>query len=75
LRGGLFGKLQKLPISFFDTHTHGDIMSRLTNDIEEISSTVSQSMVQLMSGAIMLAGSVVMMLLLSPILTLASVIT
>lgn len=75
LRSGLFWKLQKLPISFFDTHTHGEIMSRLTNDIEEISSTVSQSMVQLMSGAIMLAGSVVMMLLLSPILTLASVIT
>lgn len=75
LRETLFTKLQKLPISFFDTNTHGDIMSRLSNDIENVSSTVSQSTIQLMSGMITIAGSLVMMLVLSPLLTLASIIT
>lgn len=75
LRETLFAKLQKLPISFFDTNTHGDIMSRLSNDIENVSSTVSQSTIQLMSGMITIIGSLVMMLVLSPLLTLASIIT
>lgn len=75
LRETLFAKLQKLPVAFFDTHTHGDIMSRLTNDIENVSTTVSQSTIQLMSGIITIAGSFIMMLILSPLLTLASVIT
>lgn len=75
LREVLFGKLQKLPVSFFDTHIHGDIMSRLTNDIDNVSSTISQSTTQLMSGLIMILGSLGMMIYLSPILTLASLIT
>lgn len=75
LRSSLFSKLQKLPTSFFDTHAHGDIMSRLSNDIENVSSTISQSTIQLMSGAIAIVGSLIMMLVLSPILTLASIIT
>lgn len=75
LRRTLFQKLQKLPVSFFDTHTHGEIMSRLSNDIDNVSSTLSQSSIQLMSGVITIAGSLVMMLILSPLLTLASLIT
>lgn len=75
LRSTLFGKLQKLPVAFFDTHTHGEVMSRLSNDIDNVSSTISQSTVQLMSGAITISGSFVMMLVLSPLLTAASVIT
>jgi ATP-binding cassette subfamily B protein len=75
LRSHLFQKLQKLPVAFFDTRTHGDLMSRLSNDIDNVSSTVSQSTTQLMSGAITLLGSLVMMLVLSPILTVASLIT
>ncbi|ERK28828.1 ABC transporter ATP-binding protein [Clostridium intestinale] len=75
LRVNLFSKLHKLPISFFDTHSHGEVMSRLTNDIENVSSTVSSSTTQLMSGVITIAGSFIMMLILSPILTLASLIT
>ncbi|WP_374119081.1 ABC transporter ATP-binding protein [Clostridium sp. OS1-26] len=75
LRNSLSTKLQNLPISFFDTHTHGDIMSRLSNDIENVSSTISQSTTQLMSGLITLAGSFIMMIILSPLLTLASIIT
>lgn len=75
LRVNLFSKLHKLPISFFDTHSHGEVMSRLTNDIENVSSTVSSSTTQLMSGVITISGSFIMMLILSPILTLASLIT
>ena len=74
LRRTLFKKLQNLPISFFDTHTHGDIMSRLSNDIDNVSTTISQSTSQLMSGIITIIGSLTMMLILSPVLTLASII-
>jgi ATP-binding cassette, subfamily B, multidrug efflux pump len=75
LRGALFQKLQKLPVSFFDSRTHGELMSRLSNDIDNVSNTISQSTTQLMSGVIVIAGSLVMMLVLSPILTLASLVT
>ncbi|HBF38276.1 MAG TPA: multidrug ABC transporter ATP-binding protein [Firmicutes bacterium] len=75
LRRTLFAKLQKLPISFFDTRTHGDLMSRLSNDIDNISTTISQSTTQLMSAALMIVGSLTMMLILSPLLTLASLVT
>ncbi|GEC90361.1 ABC transporter ATP-binding protein [Brevibacillus brevis] len=75
LRQALFDKLQKLPIAYFDARTHGELMSRLTNDIDNVSSSISQSTTQLMSGGIVLLGSLVMMLVLSPILTLACLIT
>jgi ATP-binding cassette subfamily B protein len=75
LRRTLFAKLHRLPVSFFDTHSHGDLMSRLANDIDNISVTISQSTTQLMSTVINLAGSLTMMLILSPKLTLASLIT
>jgi len=75
LRRNLFEKLQKLPVSFFDARTHGELMSRLTNDIDNVSSTISQSTTQLMSGVIVISGAFVMMLILSPILTVASLIT
>ncbi|WP_227874436.1 ABC transporter ATP-binding protein [Tumebacillus algifaecis] len=75
LRGALFAKLQKLPVSFFDTRTHGELMSRLSNDIENVSNTISQSTTQLMSGSILILGTLVMMIVLSPILTLATLIT
>jgi len=75
LRGELFAKLQKLPVKFFDTRTHGELMSRLSNDIDNVSNTISQSTIQLMSGSIVIVGTFVMMLVLSPVLTLASLIT
>lgn len=75
LRDTLFKKLQKLPVSFFDKRTHGELMSRLSNDIDNVSSTISQSTTQLMSGVIVISGSFIMMLVLSPILTVASLIT
>lgn len=75
LRRTLFSKLQRLPVSFFDLHTHGELMSRLSNDIENISGTISQATTQLLVSVIMVSGSLIMMLILSPLLTLASVIT
>lgn len=75
MRNNLFLKLQKLPVMFFDTNSNGDIMSRLSNDIDNVSTTISQSSIQLMSGVITLIGSLIMMIILSPILTAASLIT
>ncbi|MCD2347129.1 ABC transporter ATP-binding protein [Clostridium guangxiense] len=75
MRDNLFFKLQKLPVMFFDTNSHGDIMSRLSNDIDNVSTTISQSAIQLMSGVITIVGSLIMMIILSPILTFASLIT
>ncbi|SET00280.1 ATP-binding cassette, subfamily B, partial [Anaerobranca gottschalkii DSM 13577] len=75
LRKSLFSKLQKLPLVYFDKHTHGEIMSRLSNDIDNISTTVAQSAIQLMSSILTISGSFVMMIILSPLLTLASIVT
>ena len=75
LRRTLFEKLQKLPLAFFDSRPHGEVMSRLTNDIDNVSNSLSQSITQLMSGSIVIIGSIVMMFVLSPLLTLASLIT
>lgn len=75
LRSALFSKLQKLPIAYFDRHTHGELMSRLANDIDNVSVSISQSITQLMSGLIIIVGTLTMMITLSPILTLASLIT
>lgn len=62
MREELFGKLMDLPVSYLDTHSHGDVMSRMTNDIENISSTVSQSLPSLFSGVLTIAGTVSVML-------------
>jgi ATP-binding cassette subfamily B multidrug efflux pump len=75
LRSALFAKLQKLPLAYFDSRRHGEIMSRLSNDIDNVSNSLSQSITQLMGGSIAIIGSLVMMLVLSPTLTLASLIT
>ena len=66
VREGLFDKMQRLPLAFYDTQPHGDIMSRLTNDVDAVSVTVSQSAVQLMSGVVVVAGTLTIMLSLSP---------
>ncbi|MFT8316685.1 MAG: ABC transporter ATP-binding protein [Sporolactobacillus sp.] len=75
LRSSLFDKLRHLPIAFFDQHPHGDMMSRLTNDIENIDVTISQSTVQLMNDVLMIGGSFILMIWISPSLTLACLIT
>ncbi|WP_082033966.1 ABC transporter ATP-binding protein [Cohnella kolymensis] len=75
LRSTLFDKLHKLPLAYFDSRPNGETMSRMSNDIDNISNTISQSTVQLMTGVIAIVGSLVMMIILSPLLTLATLIT
>lgn len=62
MREELFGKIVDLPIRYLDTHSHGDVMSRMTNDIENISTTVSQSLPSLFSGVLTIIGTVSIML-------------
>lgn len=75
MRKDLFKKISYLPIKFTDTHRHGDLMSRMTNDVENISQTVSQSIGSLFSGVITVIGTLFIMLWYSPLLTLVSMIT
>lgn len=62
MREELFGKIVDLPVRYLDTHSHGDVMSRMTNDIENISTTVSQSLPSLFSGVLTIIGTVAIML-------------
>lgn len=75
MRNDLFSKLVRLPIKYTDTHKHGDIMSRMTNDVENISNTVSQSIGSLISSVLTVIGSLAVMVYYSPLLTLISVST
>ncbi len=61
MREDLFDKIVNLPIKYIDNHSHGDIMSRMTNDVENISNTISQSLSSLVSGVLMVIGTVIMM--------------
>lgn len=69
LRRDLFNHLEDLPIKYFDTHTHGEIMSRFTNDVDTIRMVLNQGFTQLINAGVMLVGTFTMMLVLSPILT------
>nr|WP_217639009.1 ABC transporter ATP-binding protein [Syntrophus gentianae] len=74
LRDALFAKIQTLPLKFFDQNPHGELMSRLTNDIENINNTLSQSIAHIFSSFILLGGALTMMLVLSPSLTILSLL-
>jgi ATP-binding cassette, subfamily B, multidrug efflux pump len=74
VRNGLFAKLQRLPLLFFDLRAHGDLMSRLTNDVDAVSVTVSQSAIQLMSSVVVVTGTLAIMLILNPLLAAASLV-
>ena len=75
MRRDLFQSIVNLPIRYLDTNSHGDIMSRMTNDIENISTTVSQSMSSLLSGILTIIGTVIMMVVLCPQLAVLSCVT
>lgn len=75
MRRDLFDNLVHLPIKYFDTHRHGDLMSRMTNDVENISTTISQSIGSLISGVLTLLGSFAIMMVYSPLLTIISLST
>ena len=75
MRNDLFRKISKLPIRYTDTHKHGDIMSRMTNDVENVSNAISQSITSLISCVITLVGAFSMMLFYSWQMTLIALIT
>lgn len=75
MREDLFDRIVNLPIRYLDSHSHGDIMSRMTNDVENISNTVSQSLSSLVSGALTVMATVAMMFWLCPQLAVLSCAT
>lgn len=70
IRRDLFNRLEDLPIKYFDTHTHGEIMSRFTNDVDTVREAMSQGITQLMSSAITITATFIAMLIKSPLLTM-----
>lgn len=75
IRKDLYEKMQHLPLKYYDTHSSGDLMSRLTNDVDNINMTLSQSITQLISGVINIVGMLIAMLMLSPELTIIGLLT
>ncbi|GHO84449.1 ABC transporter ATP-binding protein [Dictyobacter formicarum] len=75
LRKQVDEKLSRLPLKFFDSRTHGEILSRAVNDMDNISSTLQQSLTQLITSLVTIIGVIVMMLTISPLLTLVTLIT
>lgn len=75
MRKDINAKLSRLPLKYFDGRTHGEILSRVTNDVDVISSTLQQVLTQLITSVVTLVGIVVMMLTISPMLTLIAFVT
>ncbi|MBR3570154.1 MAG: ABC transporter ATP-binding protein [Oscillibacter sp.] len=72
IRQDMFDKMQKLPLRYFDAHTHGELMSRYTNDIENVSEALNNSFGSLISSALNFTFTLAAMLLLNPVLTLVT---
>lgn len=75
LRKEVEDKLSRLPLKFFDSKTHGEILSRVTNDVDNISTTLQQSLTQLITSLVTIIGIIIMMLTISPIMTLVVILT
>ena len=75
LRDDLFRKMEALPIQYFDTHAHGDIMSVYTNDVDTLRQLLSQSIPQVINSSITMAATLVTMVILNPFLTVISILT
>ncbi len=74
IRNELFGKLQKLPVRFYDTNNHGDVMSRFTNDVDAVGEMLNNTVVQLISGAINIVGTLALMIYTNVWLTLITIV-
>ena len=74
IRSDLFSKLQALPLRFFDRNNHGELMSRFTNDVDNVSDSLNTSILQLFSSTITLTGILSLMLYISPMLTLVTIL-
>jgi ATP-binding cassette subfamily B multidrug efflux pump len=70
IREDMFAHMQKLPVSFFDTHSHGELMSTFTNDVDMLNQSLEQSASQVMVSIVTVVGTFIMMLVISPLLTL-----
>ena len=68
-------KLGRLPLKYFDTHARGDVLSRVTNDIDNISTTLQQTLTQMINSVLTVIGVLTMMLLISPLLAIISLLT
>ena len=75
LREDVETKLAGLPLSYFDTHPHGEILSRVTNDIDNIAQSLQQSLGQLLGGALTVIGVLIMLVVISPLLSLIALVT
>jgi ATP-binding cassette subfamily B multidrug efflux pump len=75
LRRDVEGKLARLPLKYFDSHSHGDILSRVTNDIDNIATTLQQGMSQLLTSVLTVVGVLGMMFWISPLLAFISLVT
>ena len=75
IREDLFGKIQKLPVKYHDTHTHGEIMSRFTNDLDSVGEMLNNTLSQVFSGIVTLIGTVVLMFVTNWILAVVIVVT
>nr|WP_244865139.1 ABC transporter ATP-binding protein [Xylanibacillus composti] len=75
LRREVNAKLNRMPLKYFDSRTHGETLSRMTNDVDNISNTMQQSLTQLITSVVTIVGVVVMMLTISPLLTLICLLT
>lgn len=75
MRSDVSDKLTRLPLRYFDSHTHGEILSRVTNDVDNVATTLQQSLTQLITAVITMVGVVIMMLTISPLLTLILMVT
>lgn len=75
IRDDVNNKLGRLPLKYFDSRTHGEILSRITNDLDNVGNTLQQSLTQLITAIVTLGGVAIMMLTISPALTLIAIIT
>ena len=75
IREDLFRKVQKLPLKYHDTHTHGDIMSRFTNDLDSVGDMLNHTMTQIFSGILTLIGTVILMFITNWILAVVMIVT
>ncbi|SMQ78672.1 ATP-binding cassette, subfamily B [Bacillus sp. OV166] len=75
LRKEVEEKLNRLPLKYFDSRTHGEILSRAVNDVDNISTTLQQSLTQLITSVVTIIGVIIMMLSISPLMTLIVIVT
>lgn len=74
LRKEIFTKISKLPLKYFDTNSYGDVLSRMTNDVDTISQTLSRGIVQVITSITMIIGILIMMISINPVLTIVALV-